>query len=263
MAQRQPARSIVEPPCVLTIGITGHRPNRLPQDLGEIEAAIARVLDAMVKHGQRQAKAGGFAGGTAALRFASALAQGADSLAAQAAVEAGLELVAFLPFGRDDYRLDFGEPDVRDRYDALLRHAAEVTELDGDRDRANAAYEAVGLEVLSVSDVLLAVWDGKSSAGPGGTAEIIGRAVESGVPVVWIPTTPGAEIQVIWNGLVNAPMLRPTLWSAPRAGFARSIGRVMANVLAPPQDPSQARICAELSATDRRLALNHRTWLAL
>jgi hypothetical protein len=42
--------------------------------------------------------------------------------------------------------------------------------------------------MLDRIDVLLALWDGKPARGRGGTAEIVRRAHDLGLPVVWIST---------------------------------------------------------------------------
>lgn len=50
-------------------------------------------------------------------------------------------------------------------------------------------FWAAGQRIVGLADVLLAVWDGSSSRGLGGTADVVAFAAECGVPttVVWPP----------------------------------------------------------------------------
>lgn len=116
-----------------TVGITGHRPNRM--HIGE--AAIARrvwLVLAVLRSGALRRK-----------RVAvSALAEGPDRLFAEAALDLGYELRALLPFASADYETTFGDAATTPHYRALLARAAEVTELPGTLAESNAGYEAVG-----------------------------------------------------------------------------------------------------------------------
>jgi predicted flavoprotein YhiN len=66
------------------------------------------------------------------------------------------------------------------------------------------AYAAVGRYVLEHCDVLIAIWDGQSAQGLGGTGDIVAQARQRGLPMAWIhagnhrpgteePTTLGEE----------------------------------------------------------------------
>ena len=124
----------------------------------------------------------------------SALADGADTIAAKAALGLGYALDAPLPFAVADYEKDFSADAVDEHtpaplqeFRALVEKARSVLPLPGRRRTAvdtkeqgdlkeNRAYEAVGLTVLSQADILLAVWDGERSRGRGGTAEMVAEA---------------------------------------------------------------------------------------
>jgi hypothetical protein len=118
------------------------------------------------------------------LVIVSALAEGADRIVAHAGLDSGASLFAVLPFPRQEYALDFETAASRDDYQYLLSRAALVIELDGKRDQAPGAYEAVGLTMLDYSDLLIAIWDGKAAAGLGGTAGIVAAASNKGIPVL-------------------------------------------------------------------------------
>jgi hypothetical protein len=160
----------------VTVGITGHRPNRLPLGPESVSRRIADVLSAIKRIN---------ANATSFLAQ-SAVAEGADRLFAEAALAQGFALHALLPFRNDDYQRTFGDTSATSSYRRLLKKAGTVTELPGSLDDEKAAYESVGHRIADTSDVLIAVWDGKPSQGRGGTPEIIEHAVEHGTPVVWI-----------------------------------------------------------------------------
>lgn len=156
-----------------TVGITGHRPNRMK---GGVERVITR-LDQVL----RCLRSGSAGRERVAL---SALAEGSDRMFASTALGLGYRLDALLPFRSKDYQTTFGSVDPA--YDDLLSRASGVEELPGALSAAEAAYEAVGRATVDRSDVLLAVWDGGPSAGRGGTIDIIEYAIGRRVPVVWI-----------------------------------------------------------------------------
>lgn len=161
---------------VITIGVTGHRPNRLApgrtQPLrGEIEGILRWLIAAAPR--------------PAAFWLLSSLAEGADRIAAEAALAARIALVCPLPFPADRYCRDFASPASREAFRALLARADEVVELPGSRRDAEPAYAAAGEWMLARSHILLAIWDGGDSAGHGGTRDLIGRALSRGMPVIW------------------------------------------------------------------------------
>jgi hypothetical protein len=149
----------------------------------------------------------------------SALADGADQLVASAAVAMGYQLVAPLPFGRDEYEQDFVDVAHRAAYRELLAKASVTTEFNGDRstgESAEHAYAATGRWLVESSDLLLAVWNGKAARGKGGTAEVIARAREAGLLVIWIHALPPHEVKVLAR---SAPC------TGPRDAFLQAIER--------------------------------------
>ncbi len=116
----------------------------------------------------------------------SPLAEGADRLAAKAALAIGYQLFVILPFPAEEYAQDFPASVVE--FEALLARAdGGVRTLPGVRGEAEAAsYEAVGHAVVAACDVLIAIWDGLPARGRGGTAEIVSHALKLGRPVCWL-----------------------------------------------------------------------------
>ncbi|HRD74860.1 MAG TPA: hypothetical protein PK264_02810 [Hyphomicrobiaceae bacterium] len=161
-------------PRALTIGITGHRPNRLAIGEARTERRLTLVLAGLRK------------GALARPVALSALAEGADRLFAAAALALGYRLKVLLPFKSADYETTFSDTTTTPDYRALLARAAHVEELPGTLANTKAAYEAVGRATVAASDILVAVWDGRPAAARGGTPEIIEYALAAGTPVVWI-----------------------------------------------------------------------------
>ena len=222
------AGSLVRPRLALNLGITRHRRNRLPPDVAPIRAQLAHVLQRIATEFCRLAAEGRSAPQAPLLRVVNSLALGADVMSAELALEQGFELDVCLPFSPAEYARDFAEPADRDHFDALLGRASLVIELPGSRAAEDAAYEAAGLTMLSLSDLVVAVWDGEPAAGRGGTAEIVARAVEEDVAVIYIPTDPAGAVEIIWAGLSVAPMGRQSLWTAPRCDFDGNVARLVA-----------------------------------
>lgn len=217
----------------IAMGVTGHRLDRLADY--DLAALADRVADVMTRL-ERAAPSDGF-------RLIGSLAEGADMIAADAAVARGWQLDTVLPFGRANYADDFdgaGAADLRARLDA----SANVLELPGSRDEPGgeaAAYERAGRVVLTQSDILLAVWDGAPARGRGGAAQIVAEAVSHAVPVVVVHPDASIPPALLWSGLNqhdtgpeaidtvargtidDLPMLMTRLGAGPPAG--RDSGR--------------------------------------
>lgn len=152
--------------------MTGHRILAQPE---KVAAGVDRALDAI-----RNAFPG------RGLLVISMLAEGADRLvAARALRRAGTALHAVLPMARAEYTTDFATAASRLEFDALLRRADQIVELEP-RATREAAYAAAGDYLLDRCDALLAVWDGAPALGRGGTGGIVARARERRLPLVWI-----------------------------------------------------------------------------
>jgi hypothetical protein len=124
------------------------------------------------------------------LRLVTSLAEGSDRIAAHAARALGFELQVILPFREEDYERDFddgsgdGGPSIRE-FRELRRAATAVTDLDASPG-ARTRYAAAGLSLVRQCDVLLAIWDGEPTEGPGGSADNVAEAARLGLPVIWI-----------------------------------------------------------------------------
>ena len=116
----------------------------------------------------------------------SALAEGADTLFAEAAVTAHVPLEIVRPFSC--YADDFRTEPSRQRYRALAAEARKETRLRY-KTRSVRAYEAAMCWVVDHCDILVAAWDGRPARGPGGTAHAVRHAELIGRPVVRLDVT--------------------------------------------------------------------------
>ena len=111
----------------------------------------------------------------------SALAVGADTLFAEAAMSAEVPLEIVRPY--DGYDDEFLTRCSRTRYDALLTAARRETRLPFG-SRSPSAYEAAMKWIVEASDVLVAAWDGAPRGIRGGTAHAVSHAERIGREVV-------------------------------------------------------------------------------
>ncbi|MFJ8230078.1 hypothetical protein ACIQ9E_08985 [Streptomyces sp. NPDC094448] len=153
---------------MVTMAVTGH------MDLTEGSVALVRAALRELLAGQGDGLTG-----------VSCIAAGADSLFAEAVLEAGGRLVVVVP--SRDYRAAKVKPGHAELFDRLHGAAAEVVVLPNETaDRA--AYEAANRELLARAERLVAVWDGTPPSGKGGgTADTVLEAQAAGIPVdiVW------------------------------------------------------------------------------
>jgi hypothetical protein len=113
----------------------------------------------------------------------SCLADGADQIFARAVLDAGGRLEVIVPARA--YR-DGLPAESHAEYDRLLARASAVTRLDRDESTSDAHMDA-STTMLATADRLLAVWDGKPSRAPGGTADVVDHARAHDIPirVIW------------------------------------------------------------------------------
>ena len=157
-------------PLALTLGVTGHRAAAIPAEaLAPLTERIASAISALEGAARALAarEASHFADCTPTFTMVSPLADGADQIAAEAALDRGFALQAVLPFPRAEHRADFAAPEALSRYDALLDRAATVLELPGERGHLLDAYVMAGRATVAHCDVLIAVWDGLPQRGRG------------------------------------------------------------------------------------------------
>ncbi|WP_051187919.1 hypothetical protein [Nocardia tenerifensis] len=119
-------------------------------------------------------------GDPAELAGVSCIARGADSVFAQAVLDAGGRLEVVLP--SRNYRERKVKPDHAPQFDDLLARADTVRVMDFE-DAGREAYEAANEALVSTCDQLIAVWDSQPSE-KGGTGTVVDLASTKGIPVV-------------------------------------------------------------------------------
>lgn len=160
----------------LVIGITGHR------DLDVAGCDLYRQQIADILHYFRKRFP------HTPIWLLSALADGADRLAAEAALKLkakpGMDItvIAPLPLERDDYRQDF-DATSREAFDDLVSRMDHCFVLDsyhyGQADTSSrewraAQYANLGAFIARHSNILIALWDGKDYAeSAGGTSNVV------------------------------------------------------------------------------------------
>jgi hypothetical protein len=149
------------------IAVTGHRGLSVQTEL-LLTARLRRLL--------------GSCGGEDLVGY-SCVAEGADYLFARVVLELGGRLVVVVP--AQHYRASLPATH-RPRYDELTGRASGIVELPH-REVVDQAYVDAGDELIRQAELLVAVWDGQPSRGPGGTADVVAAARRAGLPVtvVW------------------------------------------------------------------------------
>jgi hypothetical protein len=104
-------------------------------------------------------------------------------------MSASVALVALLPLPRAAYEADFGTEESLEDFARLLGRAQEVRVVSASGTR-EAAYAALATRIVTIADVLVAIWDGEPPRGPGGTGEIVARARQRRVPLAWVRVGP-------------------------------------------------------------------------
>ena len=152
------------------VGVTGHR-DLQPGELLQLRGAVAefvRLIRARLPESE--------------LQFAIGMAEGADLLVAQTILELGERVNAVLPMPLRDYAADFDAENFS-LLQSLLKHPnVECDELElsspagGPGSDARAAmYLNLTQTLIRRTSVLLALWDGRPSPLPGGTADTLLR----------------------------------------------------------------------------------------
>ena len=229
---------------MLSVGITGHRAGAL--DDAVAAALPSRISDVLKAIGasagglfERDAKS--FSEAAPTLRFISAIADGSDQIAADAALSFGWELQAILPFGRAEYRASLADQPSRERLDDLLARAGRVLELPGEGPEDVEAYVMAGRATVAHCDVLIAVWDGLPPRGRGGTAEVVQMAIARGRPVIHLALEPDKLPKLLWaafDPVVDTSGVDPM---SERPFDAEHVDRMLGALLLPPPDKRERR----------------------
>jgi len=142
----------------LVVGVTGHR-DIATADEPALRAAFREELDRLATTSPHTP-----------LLVVSALASGADTLAAEEALDRGIAVLAALPLPPSQYERDFDDAG-RARFRAALERCAAVRILS--TTTPEAGYMATAYFIARYSHILVAFWDGLPGLGDGGTADVV------------------------------------------------------------------------------------------
>lgn len=140
------------------------------------------------------------------LRLVTGLAEGADTIAAEVALELGITVSAVLPMPTEFYSDDF-DGDARILFDKLLLdervNVLEIPLANGSspedmssQDARDIQYGLLRNYIIRRSNVLLALWDGETTGLAGGTADVV-LGYLSGATSEMAPTHVNDEIGAI------------------------------------------------------------------
>jgi hypothetical protein len=185
------------------VGVSGHRDLR-PDALPQLRAAVAAILRQLKEHLP-----------DSELRIMAGMAEGADLLVAQVALELGFGVDAILPMPLEQYAADF-DPEAFALLNKLLAQpgvrcselAPSAAAARGARAHATAAdrdapYATLTRSLVRGCSLLIALWDGEPSHLAGGTADTVLRYLrvrtdrnEEGERVEFFDAAPDADLPV-------------------------------------------------------------------
>ncbi|HZU52014.1 MAG TPA: DUF4231 domain-containing protein [Sphingomicrobium sp.] len=229
-------------PFVLAVGVTGHRAEVLAEEsLPILRNRIRDVLVQIHRSGCAllETERDCYAPSAPQLRFVSPIADGADQIAAEVALELGWELQVVLPFDRATYRASLANHGARERFDALLGRASCVLELPGDPHHDLDAYVMTGRATVAHCDLLIAIWDGRPPRGRGGTGEVVQLALTRGTAIIHVALSDGGDTRILWSAF------DPTVVTvADDPGVARpldsaDVEALLRGLLIPPPDQQE------------------------
>ena len=147
----------------LIVGVTGHR-DLVPAEIPVLKEEVRRFFNTIRETFPELP-----------ILLLDPMADGADQLVAEVAIELDIPVDAVLPMPVDEYRMDF-EGEALQRFEQLLAKS-EIVELpflksSGEIDR-DEQYVAVGGYVVAHCHILLTLWDGKDFGSRGGTSRVV------------------------------------------------------------------------------------------
>ena len=228
-------------PLVVTVAFTGHRviehPGEAERLVGEALGAIGEAFDAL-----RRTQAEAF-DGAPQLRLLIGAAPGTDRIVAAAwrALELGPVHQVFPfrePGGLAAYTDNPAKADMETRVetppDGEAWTGLDSASLGLAHDQAHAE---VGRWIVRHADLLVGWWNGQSIHGAGGTGDTMRRALEVGLPVIWIaPDAPYPRLvdPAVLHQHAEAADAMAHLATIAEPLSARTLAALLAAALGPP-----------------------------
>ncbi len=247
------------PRFVLSVGVTGHRADRLTKALqASARRRVEEALD-MITSLASEIRVEGerwYAPDPNELRLISALAEGADTICAEVALGRNYLLDVPLPFTIDEYARDFQTEEALATYRGLLTRTARILELPGGRDAEDGAYSLAGGAILASADILLAIWNGQGSGGRGGTGDVVASALAMGKPVIHIPLDSTQPVRLLWHGKGPAGGSWHSALEPPAEAFDReTLGDAIRAQMLPPDEPMEIQSLAGFLGESEQLRM--------
>ncbi|HEV2228759.1 MAG TPA: hypothetical protein VGR86_07340 [Steroidobacteraceae bacterium] len=155
------------------VGVSGHR-DLDPDGTDGLRQAVTAFVQQLQRHLP-----------DTELRLIVGMAEGADLLVAETALGLGVPVEAVLPMPLADYAADFDAATLAHLKELLRRPQVRCVELSADaagagggphsREQRDAMYANLTANLIRRSSLLLALWDGRGSHLPGGTADTVLR----------------------------------------------------------------------------------------
>ncbi len=155
----------------ILVGIIGHRD--IPEDQHkELQTKVQAVFKALKRKYPRTP-----------LMAVTALAEGADTIGAKAALAEGASLIAPLPMPPAEYKQTFSSPEKAAELDGLLAKALShvCPSYSEHEDTQDDQFARAGAAVVQYSHLVIALWNGEDSGQNAGTSYLISHAI-TGIP---------------------------------------------------------------------------------
>ncbi len=161
-------------PAQIVIGVTGHRKLQNERFIAkQVQKVVLKIKETIP----------GLKNSPVEFRILSPLAEGSDRLVTRELLKvSGSQLQVVLPLDKDEYLKDFAHQESREEFNILLESATSVIQPISNPKRPEA-YMAVGRYIVDHCDLLIAIWDGNTANGKGGTADVVDYAREKKCPV--------------------------------------------------------------------------------
>jgi hypothetical protein len=158
---------------MLSIGVTGHR---FLKDVPKLQTGVDEALDWINRTYPVESWS-----------VLSSLAEGADQLIVERILvhKPDANLIVPLPVEVQEYINDFTTPESWEEFIHLFHLANQVIPPPVSSSESEV-YLAAGLYMIDHCDILIALWDGLSARGQGGTGDIVEEAGRRKIPVIWV-----------------------------------------------------------------------------
>ena len=133
---------------------------------------------------------------------------------------------------------ELAEEDARvsQLFTEMLRSPADALAERAFTNRASERVATAGRVMIEQSDILVAIWDGVTPGGIGGTRHTISTAVHLGTPVIWIDARQPSAVSIL-----RTPEELFVLGNAPRATKPGELEQLLRATISPPQADQNER----------------------